>query len=121
VIDFEIAEQPPLKVTQAYLFPNPTRSGGGGSGGRFVVDVPGDSVNTLLRIYTVSGRLVRVLKAFSGIGQVQLDWDGLDEEGHELAGGVYLFKVHANLREEDGSSSAREKASAEGKFVIIKR
>jgi Peptidase family C25 len=120
-ITFEVAEVPPLDITQAYLFPNPAVSGGPFSGGTFVVDAPGDSVNVLLRLYTVSGRLIRTLKVFGGLGQIQIPWNGLDDEQAELANGLYLFKVHVNVREPDGESSPRQKADVEGRFVIVNR
>ncbi|NOT34189.1 MAG: hypothetical protein HOP12_08485 [Candidatus Eisenbacteria bacterium] len=117
-LDFAVSDNPELRVSRALLFPNPIRSGGAGSGGTFVVDVPGDSINVLLRIYTVSGRLVRSLTTMGALGQVQLPWDGLDSEGERLATGVYLFRVHANLRDPDGSSSARQSARGSGRFVV---
>jgi hypothetical protein len=120
-IDFEVSENPPLTVQRAFLFPNPTRSGGPGSGGQFVIDAPGDSVNVLLHIYTVSGRLIRTLKSFGGLGQVQIPWDGLDAEGQRLANGVYLFKVQVNARDEDGTSSASSRAVGEGRVVVLGR
>jgi hypothetical protein len=118
---FVVQETPELHITRAYLFPDPTRSGGGGSGGRFVVDAPGDSLNVLLRMYTVNGRLIRTLRSYAGLGQVQIPWDGLDEEGQRLANGVYLFKVHVYGRQEDGSSSPTERAITNGRFVIVNR
>ena len=86
-----------------------------------MVDAPGDSVNVLLRIYTASGRLVRTLTRFGGLGQVQLPWDGLDEEGQRLANGVYFFRAHVNLRDAAGASSPAQKADADGRFVIVNR
>ena len=118
---FEVEEEPPLRISRAYLFPNPIRSGGAGSGGQFVVDTPGDSVNVLVRIYTVSGRQVKVLRALGGLGQVQLAWDGRDSEGYELANGVYFYRVHVNPRGEDGESDAARKATAEGRIVVVGR
>jgi hypothetical protein len=120
-LEFDVVDVPSLSITRAYLFPNPVRSTGPGAGGAFVVDAPGDSLNTMIRIFTISGRVVRVLKRFGGQGQVQIEWDGRDAEGDPLANGTYLFKVYANGREADGTSSAREKASAEGRFVIVNR
>lgn len=117
-IDFEVAEVPSLYISQAFLFPNPILSGNGGT---FVVDAPGDSVNVLLHIYTVSGRLIRTLRQFGGYGQVQIPWDGRDAEGQRPAAGIYVFKVHANVRDPDGSSSPRQKAVAEGKFAVLGR
>lgn len=120
-LEFDVVDSPPLRVERAYLFPTPARSKGAGAGGVFVVDAPGDSVNTLLRIYTVTGKLVRVLKDLGGLGQVQIPWDGLDAEGAPLANGTYLFKVHVNVRQADGTGSASQKAAAEGRFVIVNR
>jgi hypothetical protein len=117
-IEFEVQEVPPLSVSRAILFPNPVRSGAGG-GGQFVIDAPGDAANVLLRIYTVSGKLIRSLRSFGGQGQLQLAWDGLDQEGQALANGVYLFKVNVNAREADGRSSAQQHADAEGRFVVV--
>jgi Peptidase family C25 len=120
-ISFTVEEAPQLHIDRAYLFPDPTSSGGHGSGGTFVIDAPGDSVNVLLRLYTVAGRLFRTLRAYGGLGQTQIPWDGLDEEGSKLANGVYLFKVHVYGRDDDGSSSPTEKAITEGRFVIVNR
>lgn len=120
-LDFEVVDVPPLNVARAYLFPTPASSRGPDAGGTFVVDAPGDSVNTLIRVYTVSGRLVRTLRQFGGLGQVQIPWDGRDAEGEPLANGPYLFKVHVNVREADGRSSPRQRAIAEGRFVIVNR
>jgi hypothetical protein len=120
-LDFTVVDQPGLRIAQAYLFPNPAESGSGSSGGQFVIDAPGDSVNVLLRIYTAAGRLIRTLTVFGGLEQVQVPWDGMDDEGQPLANGVYFFRVHVNPRDPDGSSSPRQKAAADGRFVIVNR
>lgn len=120
-LDFTVVDQPNLRIAHAYLFPNPTESAWGRGGGQFVVDAPGDSVNVLLRVYTASGRLIRTLTVFGGQGQVQVPWDGLDEEAQPLANGVYFFRVHVNPRDPDGTSSPRQKADADGRFVIVNR
>jgi len=120
-IEFTVVPSQELNVARAYLFPDPTRSRGPGGGGQFVVDTPGDTVNVLLRIYTVSGRLVRTLKSFGAHDQTQLTWDGLDDEREPLANGVYLFKVNVNGREPGGASKASERAIAQGRFVVLNR
>lgn len=118
-IAFEVSDLPPLSIGHAYLFPNPTHSGGAGSGGQFVVEARGDSLNALLRIYTISGKLVRTLRLFGAIGQTQVAWDGLDDEGKALANGTYFFRVQINARDEQGRSSARQRAVAEGRFIVL--
>ncbi len=118
-LEFDVISTPTLNVARTYLFPNPTRSSGPGAGGTFIVDAPGDSVNTLIRLYTVSGKLIRTLKSFGALGQVQIPWDGRDAEGDALANGTYLYKVYVNGRLADGTSSASQKAIAEGRVVIV--
>ncbi len=118
-LDFQVVDTPPLRVTRTYLFPTPVRSGGNGSGGVFVVDAPGDSVNCLIRVFAVSGKLLRSLRQMGGIGQIQMAWDGLDDEGAPLAQGTYLYKVYVSVRDADGKSSARQKATTEGRFVVL--
>ena len=113
-----VAETPPLSIVNAYLFPNPARSG---FGGQFVVDALGDSVNAMLRIYTASGRMIRSMEFVGRQGQIQIPWDGLDHEGYALANGTYFFRVQLNARDADGESSAQRKAAAEGRFVILNR
>jgi hypothetical protein len=121
VLEFNVVDVPTLDISRAYLFPNPTRASGPGAGGTFIVDAPGDSLNAMIRIFTISGRAVRVLKHFGGQGQVQIPWDGRDSEGDPLANGTYLFRVYANGREADGTSGPGEKATADGRFVIVNR
>ena len=118
-ITFQVADAPPISIRNAYLFPNPTESGRRQSGGTFVVDGPGDSANVMVRLFTVSGRMIRELKSFGTFGQVQVPWDGLDAEGYPLANGTYLFKVYVNGRDETGKSSARQKAARDGRFVVL--
>jgi len=120
-IDFQVVAAAHVAGARAYLMPDPLSSTGAGRGGQFVVDAPGDRINVLLRIYTVSGKLVRTLRAFDGLNQVQLPWDGLDDERDPLANGVYLFKVNVNGREADGRSSPREHVTTEGRFVVLNR
>lgn len=118
-LEFQVVDVPPLKVARTYMFPNPIRSGGNGSGGVFVVDAPGDSVNTLIRVYTVTGKLVRELRQMGGLGQIQMVWNGLDAEGDPLAQGTYLYKVHVSVRDADGKSSPTQRAASEGRFVVL--
>jgi hypothetical protein len=117
-IEFDVTQQPGLQVTRAILFPNPIRSGGSGGGGQFVIDAPGDSVDVLLKVYTVAGRLIRILKSNGGLAQVQIPWDGLDAEGDPLARGVYLFKAQV-YPHVPGAGPSR--ADAQGRFVVVGR
>jgi hypothetical protein len=50
-----------------------------------------------LRVYDVAGRLVRTLFADRKVpaGTYEIDWDGRDEDGGEVASGVYFFRIDA--------------------------
>ncbi len=115
-LQFSVSQNPALRIVRTFAFPNPMRSG---SPTRIVVDAQGGAVNCLVRIYTVSGRLVRTLKDFGGLGQIQIPWNGLDDEGQALANGVYLYRIQVNGQEPDGSSSPRQMATAEGRIVVV--
>ena len=61
------------------------------------------SAEVSIRVYTVSGRLVRRAEFSAAAGQNAYSWDGRDEAGDQVANGVYLFRVQA---ERDGSEAA---------------
>ncbi len=48
-----------------------------------------------LVVYDVSGRAVRVLydRAAATPGSYSIDWDGRDDSGHAVSGGVYLYRL----------------------------
>jgi len=52
-----------------------------------------------VKIYTVSGRLIRILEKPFAINFTVIHWDGRDEDGKEVANGVYYYKV--SLKQED--------------------
>ncbi|MEW6556769.1 MAG: carboxypeptidase regulatory-like domain-containing protein, partial [Elusimicrobiota bacterium] len=70
--------------------------------------VPND---TKIRIYTVSGDLVKTVNTTTtdSQGQPVLEWDGKNEDGDMVVSGVYIYV----------SESPKEKAH--GKFTVIKK
>ena len=53
-----------------------------------------------LEIYDISGRLVRSQDGRASAGEVELSWNGRDDQGSAAASGVYLMKVIAGGRDE---------------------
>jgi hypothetical protein len=51
-------------------------------------------------IYTVSGRLIRSFEQQGVTGYIEQDWDGTDEDGNEVANGVYYLKFVAEQGEQ---------------------
>jgi len=62
--------------------------------------------NTTIRIYTLSGDLVKTLSETEGKNEIY--WDGRAENGTKVAPGIYLYT----------SESPKEKTS--GKFIVVK-
>jgi hypothetical protein len=57
-----------------------------------------------LKIYSRAGRLVRSLAERNVVGYREVPWDGLSDEGHEIANGLYFLKVTAKA---GGNESSR--------------
>ena len=107
-------------LTNIANYPNPFVSG---TGTDFMFYYQAPSYDTLstkvtIKIYTVSGRLIKRIETDSGgniikadYGSNQVHWNGLDEDGRALANGVY----HYVLRVED-AGIVLEKF---GKFVVV--
>lgn len=68
---------------------------------QFIFTLTGNIVpnNIVLRIYTVSGKVVREITGDElgplhiGMNKTDFRWDGTDEYGNKLANGTYLYKV----------------------------
>lgn len=84
-------------IDDAYPYPNPMRTHT-----TFAFRVKGGETEALgdfaLRIYTLSGRLVRQLEerhleAPLRVGWNTLRWNGRDQDGDRVASGVYLYRV----------------------------
>ena len=46
-----------------------------------------------IKIYSVSGRLVKIINSPVNIGYNQISWDGRDTDGEYMANGVYLYQL----------------------------
>ncbi|MCI0699047.1 type IX secretion system sortase PorU [candidate division KSB1 bacterium] len=76
---------------------------------------PGDA-EVRIKIFTLSGRLIRTLEDVGRSGFNQIEWDGRDEDGDELANGVYLYKIIAIQRQTGEALRAEEI----GKLVVAR-
>ncbi len=60
-----------------------------------------------LGVYDMSGRLVRTLAAsYLDAGIHRYAWDGLNDQGHAVPGGVYLYRLEADGRQLTGKVMA---------------
>ncbi|MDD5540021.1 MAG: FlgD immunoglobulin-like domain containing protein, partial [Candidatus Marinimicrobia bacterium] len=96
-VDFIVSDA--LRLIDYGNFPNPfkTRT-------TFIYELT-QRVNTLkIKIYTASGRLIRVLDSNNTFesgadmnegGYHEIMWDGLDVDGNFIANGIYFYKITA--------------------------
>ncbi len=84
----DVGTSPPALLLHAH--PNPFQSST-----TFRFDVPFDGDGEI-HIYNVRARRVATLPAQAGAGAVT--WDGINEQGYELASGVYFAQLHVGGR-----------------------
>lgn len=89
-VSYDLNVSDGLSVTDIYNFPNPMKKETD-----FIFSITGSIVPEIvkIKIYTVSGRLIRTIEypAVHGINQIK--WDGKDNDGDNLANGTYLYKL----------------------------
>ncbi len=100
-----------LEIADPLVYPNPVSITA-----EFTFDLSAASRVTI-QIFTVSGRLVRRLPAFSypaGFGAYF--WDGLDAEGRPLPNGVYIYRLSA---ESEDAWLPNARTAVTGKFIVV--
>ncbi len=99
-----------LRLDTCLVYPNPAQ---GPARFTFVLT---RAAFVSVKIYTISGRLVRRLPARPcSFGYNQIEWDGLDEQGAPLANGIYLYKLDARVSEATGGGT---QTSFRDKFIV---
>jgi len=81
---------PELRIIDFYNYPNPMTSET-----HFIFALAGESIpfSCKIKIFSVSGRLIKVITTPVNIGHNQIFWDGRDTDGDALANGVYFYKM----------------------------
>jgi hypothetical protein len=103
---------PELRLTDVLNYPNPFKHGT-----RFTFYLT-EAAEVTIKIYTVAGRLVKVIPGVAGEAtfnwdQMELFWDGRDERGDLLSNGVYIYKVLAD-------AGGDRKAEETSKLIIMR-
>ena len=100
-----------LKLDSCLVYPNPV-----GDRAFFTFELSRAAFVTI-KVYTIAGRLVRQLPdQLCGFGYNQVEWDGRDRDGVDLASGVYLYKIDA--RSAETSSGLSYSTSYRGKLLV---
>lgn len=86
---FFVADE--TKLISVYTYPNPSK---GPTNFTFILPTIPDELK--IKIYTIAGRLVKELNRTGAELKLNFNyipWDGRDEDGAELANGIYLYKI----------------------------
>ncbi len=108
-VSYDVIVSGELVLKDLNNFPNPMRNET-----NFVFEIGGGDIsgNFKIKIYTVSGRLIKTLENPVNIGLNQISWDGKDDDGELVANGTYLYKLTS-----EGESKLETKTQ---KLVILR-
>ncbi|MFC2093537.1 C25 family cysteine peptidase [Bacteroidota bacterium] len=89
-VQYNLIVHPELRIINFYNYPNPMTDQT-----YFIFDLTGDKVplNCKIKIFTVTGRIIKIITPFVNIGHNQIFWDGRDDDGDALSNGVYFYKM----------------------------
>jgi flagellar hook assembly protein FlgD len=96
-----------LKVERLLNYPNPVAD----KGTYFVFGLT-KPASVKIKIYTLSGILVKTLYHNGVAGYNEVYWDGLDDNDNRLGNGVYIYKLIAD----DGN----ERTTEVGRLAILR-
>ncbi|MBU6157655.1 MAG: type IX secretion system sortase PorU [Bacteroidetes bacterium] len=111
-IDFRVAKDEELNISNVYNYPNPFTSS---TTFMFEHNRPGDLLQASVNIYTISGMLVKnIRQAINSKGNrsFEINWDGTDHFGRKIGRGVYIYQLEI-------TDSAGKKKSVRQKLVLL--
>lgn len=92
-LDFVVVTNAEGQLAHVYNYPNPFSTN---TQFMFEHNMPNQELNVDLKIFNISGRVVKQFKTRINTPGTRYDgiyWDGKDEYGDKLANGVYLYKL----------------------------
>ena len=84
-----------LQLLNAMNYPNPFRRDT-----TITCELTGAADEMTIKIYSLSGRLVREFEEPAHAGFMMMPWDGLDENGEAVANGVYYCRIRVEMEGE---------------------
>mgnify|MGYP000333151603 CR=1 FL=1 len=111
--EFVVSSSAEVALEHVLNYPNPFMDN---TAFQFEHNLPNQIVDVQIRVFSVSGRLVKTIDEqimTEGTRVTGIQWDGTDEYGDQLGRGVYLYKV--NVRTSSGYNAYKFE-----KLVILK-
>jgi len=94
IIEFTVAKKQQLQISHVYNYPNPFTSK---TTFWFEHNQPGENLNVLINIFSVTGKLVHQIKKIvntEGNRSAEIEWNGKDNFSSEKIGrGVYIYRI----------------------------
>ncbi|RXK59297.1 type IX secretion system sortase PorU [Lacibacter luteus] len=111
-LEFRVIKDAEFKLDRLYNYPNPftTRTTF-----MFEHNRPGDQLLCLIRIYSISGKVVKTITRTiinEGNRSFDIEWDGKDDFGQKVGRGVYIYQLE--IKDSNG-----KKQSALQKLVLL--
>jgi hypothetical protein len=100
-LDFIVADDAKLALTHVLNYPNPFITN---TTFHFNHNKAGQDLNVTLQVLTMSGRVVKTINELVSASDshvTDLTWNGKDDNGNNIANGVYLYKL--SVKSEDGN------------------
>ncbi len=116
--EFVVAEDGKAALEHVLNYPNPFTTN---TNFMFEHNLSGQNLDVQISIFTVAGRLVKTIiqnAAAEGYRVADINWDGKDDYGDQLAKGVYLYRVKVRGTDLMGGQTTAE--SDFEKLVILK-
>lgn len=116
--EFVVAEDGKAALDHVLNYPNPFTTN---TYFQFEHNLAGQVLDVQVSIFTVSGKLVKTIlhsTTTEGYRVADINWDGKDEYGDQLARGVYLYRVKVRGTDVSGTQATAE--SDFEKLVILK-
>lgn len=105
MVDFTVASDAAMALDHVFNYPNPFTQF---TEFYFEHNQPGTSVDVLIQVFTVSGRLVKTIEQSffaEGFRPNAIRWDGRDDYGDKIGRGVYIYKI--KVRTADGKKAEK--------------
>ncbi len=104
--EFVVANDAKLAISHVYNYPNPFTTK---TKFLFEHNKMNENLDILLRIYTVSGKLIKTIESnIVSLGNnksIPIEWDGRDDYGDKIGRGVYLY--HLEVKTTDGETARK--------------
>jgi hypothetical protein len=116
--EFVVAEDGKAALNQVLNYPNPFTTN---TYFQFEHNLAGQLLDVQISVFSVSGKLVKTLlhtAPADGFRVTDIQWDGKDDYGDQLARGVYLYRVKVRGTDPAGATATAE--SDFEKLVILK-